>query len=62
MDSVAARLNRDGVGAEEDWLRRIGPAHCSHINFRGTFRFNVELYADALVERAAGKGAARPGQ
>ena len=62
MDSVVARLKRDGVGIEEDWLRRIGPAHFSHINFRGTFRFNVERYVDVLVERAAGKGAARPGQ
>ena len=52
MDSVVARLKRDGVGIEEDWLRRIGPAHFSHINFRGTFRFNVERYADVLVERA----------
>lgn len=62
MDGVVARLKRDGVGIEEDWLRRIGPAHFSHINFRGTFRFNVERYADVLVERAAGKGTAKPGQ
>lgn len=62
MDTVVARLNRDGVGIEEDWLRRIGPAHFSHINFRGTFRFNVERYADVLVERAAGLGAAKPGR
>ena len=52
----------DGVGIEEDGLRRIKPAHFSHINFRGTFRFNVERYADVLVERAAGKGAAKSGQ
>jgi hypothetical protein len=56
MDTVVTKLNRDGVGIEEDWLRRIGPAHFSHINFRGTFRFNVERYADVLVERAAGRG------
>ena len=37
MDSVVARLNRDGNGIEEDWLRRIAPAHFSHINFRGRF-------------------------
>ena len=62
MDGVVARLKRDRVGIEEDWLRQIGPAHFSHINFRGTFRFNVERYADVLVERAAAKGATRPGQ
>ena len=50
------------VRIEEDWLRRIGPAHFSHINFRGTFRFNVERYADVLVERAAGRGAAKLGR
>ena len=62
MDTVVTKLNRDGVGIEEDWLRRIGPAHFSHINFRGTFRFNVERYADVLVERAAGRGVTRSGQ
>ncbi|EWS60879.1 Transposase, TnpA family [Methylibium sp. T29-B] len=60
MDGVVARLKGDGVGIEEDWLRRIGPAHFSHINFRGTFRFNLERYADVLVERAAGRVAAQP--
>jgi len=59
MDAVVARLHRDGLGIEEDWLRRIGPAHFSHINFRGTFRFNVERYADVLVERAVGGGAVK---
>jgi TnpA family transposase len=62
MDGVVARLKRDGVGIEEDWLRRIGPAHFSHINFRGTFRFNVERYADVLVGRAAGKATAKSAQ
>ncbi len=50
MASVVAKLNRDGVDIKEDWLRRIGPAHFSHINFRGTFRFNVERYADVPVD------------
>ncbi len=60
MDGVVARLKRDCVGIEEDWSRRIGPPHFSHINFRGRFRFNVERYADVLVKRAADKGAAKP--
>ena len=58
MDSVVARLKHDGVGIDEDWLRRIGPAHFSHINFRGTFRFNVERYADVLSSAPPAK--ARP--
>jgi hypothetical protein len=32
--------------------RRIGPAHFSHINFRGTMRFGVEKFAAALIQRA----------
>ena len=60
IDAVVARLKNDGIGIEEDWLRRIGPAHFSHINFRGTFRFNVERYADVLVERTVGTMAAKP--
>jgi hypothetical protein len=60
--SARSGWRSDGVGIEEDWLRRIGPAHFSHINFRGTFRFNVERYADVLVEGTAGLGAARPGR
>ncbi len=62
MDGDVARLKRDGAGIEEDWLRRIGPAHFSHIYFRGTFRLNVERYSDFLIERAVGTGAAKPGQ
>jgi hypothetical protein len=42
---------------EDDWLRRIGPAHFSHINFRGTYRFNLEKYRHLLVERRSGKAA-----
>jgi hypothetical protein len=38
---------------------RIGPAHFSHINFRGTMKFSVEKYADALVQQpTAGRQAA----
>ncbi len=61
MDGVVAKLKRDGAGIEEDWLRRIGPAHFSQINFRDTHRFNVERYADALVARAVIWGATKPG-
>ena len=57
MDTVVTKLNRDGVGIEEDWLRRIGPAHFSHINFRGTMRFGVEKFAAALIQRVPGQAA-----
>jgi len=26
---------------EDAWLRRLGPVHFEHINFRGTFNFGV---------------------
>jgi hypothetical protein len=51
MHEVVERLKREGTRIEDEWLRRIGPAHFSHINFRGTMKFNVEKYADALVQR-----------
>ena len=51
MHEVIERLKREGTRIEDDWLRRIGPAHFAHINFRGTMRFGVEKYADSLVQR-----------
>jgi hypothetical protein len=60
--TVVTKFNQDGVGIEKDGLRRIGPAHFSRINCRGTFRLNLERCADVLVGRAAGRGAAKPGQ
>ena len=49
------RLKRDGIQVEDEWLRRIGPAHFSHINFRGTMRFGVEKFPAALIQRAPGQ-------
>ena len=51
MHEVIGQLKRQGMQIEDDWLRRIGPGHFAHINFRGTMRFGVEKYADALVQR-----------
>ncbi len=52
MHEVVERLRREKIEVEDDWLRRIGPAHFSHINFRGTMRFGVEKFAAALIQRA----------
>jgi len=57
MHEVVERLRRDRSEVEDDWLRRIGPAHFSHINFRGTMRFGVEKFATALIERASSQAA-----
>ncbi len=51
MHKAVKRLKRDGMRVEDDWLRRIGLAHFSHINFCGTMRFGVEKYAKTLVQR-----------
>ena len=57
------RVSRsNGAGIEGDWLRRIGPAHFAHINFRGAFSLSANRYANVMLERAAGKGAAKPVQ
>ena len=53
MHEVVERLRRERIEVEDDWLRRIGPAHFSHINFRGTMRFGVEKFATALIQRAS---------
>lgn len=55
MNNVVDRLRNDGVAMEDDWLRRIGPAHFGHINFRGTFSFALGPYADVLVQRHPGR-------
>jgi hypothetical protein len=36
-----------------DALQSVGPVGHRHINFRGTFRFPVERYAERLVASAA---------
>jgi TnpA family transposase len=38
MEATVERLRKSGVRIEDDWLRRMGPAHFAHINFRGTMR------------------------
>jgi TnpA family transposase len=50
MQETVDRWHRAKQPVEETWLRRIGPAHFSHINFRGTFKFSVGRYADALLQ------------
>lgn len=49
MNDVVERLRKDGVRIDDAWLRRIGPATFGHINFRGTFSFPVDKYAEAVL-------------
>ena len=55
MHEVVERLRRDKIEVEDDWLRRMGPAHFSRTNFRGTMRFGVEKFAAALIQRSPGQ-------
>ncbi|WP_157270902.1 Tn3 family transposase, partial [Azohydromonas aeria] len=50
MHDVVLALRGSGMRIEDDWLRRIGPAHFGHINFRGTMRFAIDRFAQSLVQ------------
>lgn len=54
MNDVVERLRKGGTNIEDAWLRRMGPGHSGHINFRGILSFGVERYIDALIQ---GRGA-----
>ena len=41
-----------GQRVDDDWLRRMGPAHFAHVNFRGILSFPIHQYQDALLEAA----------
>jgi TnpA family transposase len=56
MEAVVERLRKSGVRIEDDWLRRMGPAHFGHINFRGTMRFGIERFAQSLIDGQAVTG------
>ena len=60
MGAIVGRLREGGRQIDDDWLRRLGPAHFGHIKFRGIPKFNLETYADALRQGAASKQAASP--
>jgi TnpA family transposase len=50
MDEEIRGSREQGITIDDDWVRRLGPAHFGHINFRGTFRFGVDQYLEALVD------------
>ena len=53
MNEVVDRLRKGGIKIDDTWLRRMGPAYFAHINFRGTFRFGIEKYAQSLIKQSA---------
>lgn len=50
MQQAVDRLRKAGrIVVDDRWLARMGPAHFSHINFRGLFRFGIEQYRESLL-------------
>ncbi len=52
MQSTLDDWQRKGQGIDDDWLRRLGPAHFAHVNFRGTLSFPIDRYSDMLLKTA----------
>lgn len=61
MQHVVDRWRKEKHPIEDAWLRRMGPVHFGHINFRGLMAFGVERYADALLDRPPQKRRASGG-
>ncbi|KVE10667.1 transposase [Burkholderia vietnamiensis] len=55
MQATVDDWRRKGRQVDDEWLRRMGPAHFAHVNFRGTLSFPIDRYGEVLLE------AARPG-
>lgn len=53
MNELVERFRKDSMNVEDAFLRRMGPVHFGHINFRGAFRFGIEKYAQALLRKSA---------
>ena len=47
MQQVVDRWRKEKSPIEDLWLRRMGPVHFGHINFRGLMAFGVERYASS---------------
>ncbi len=56
MNDVVEGMRKDGMAIDDAWLRRMGPVHFGHINFRGTFRFGIEKYPKALLRQSSAAG------
>ncbi|KVD74295.1 hypothetical protein WI89_11140 [Burkholderia ubonensis] len=52
MQATVDGWRRKGRQVDDEWLRRMGPAHFAHVNFRGTLSFPIDQYSDVLLEAA----------
>lgn len=61
LQETVERLKSGGQRVEDNLLRRIGPVHFGHINFRGVMRFSVDRYASVLLRAAIPEKRVRAG-
>jgi len=59
MQETVDSWRSKGQRIDEDWLRRMGPAHFAHVNFRGTLSFPIDRYQAMLVDAAPWQEAIR---
>lgn len=52
MQATVDDWRRKGRQVDDEWLRRMGPAHFAHVNFRGILTFPIERYGEVLLEAA----------
>lgn len=61
LQETVDRLKTNGERIDDSILRRIGPVHFGHINFRGTMSFSVDRYASVLLKGETDSKRARSG-
>uniref|UniRef100_UPI00355C261E Tn3 family transposase n=1 Tax=Burkholderia cenocepacia TaxID=95486 RepID=UPI00355C261E len=52
MQATIDDWRHKGRKVDDEWLRRMGPAHFAHLNFRGTLSFPIEQYSDVFLTAA----------
>ncbi|QNK67195.1 Tn3 family transposase [Variovorax sp. PAMC26660] len=53
VQGVVDHWRKEKHPIEDAWLRRMGPVHFGHINFRGTIAFRIEQFEDALLHKSS---------
>lgn len=59
MQETVDSWRSKGQRIDDDWIRRMGPAHFGHVNFRGTLNFPIERYQEVLLDAAPWRNVGR---
>nr|WP_328515196.1 Tn3 family transposase [Ralstonia solanacearum] len=54
MQTTVDAWRRKGQRVDEDWLRRMGPAHFAHVNFRGILASRFTYTRTRCLRRLCG--------